>query len=147
MKQILMFFFLQLCVITQAQDFPKIGKEMQQIASIEVKSDLKAITKIHLEMIFKDLIETKKFSKKQIAILDNYEVLKDFRFSTNGYSFEAIDKSAINLTFVNRLLFWRMDVTQNKALYEFYLSNSDNDTQKLSYAFVLEKETWKLIRN
>lgn len=66
---------------------------------------------------------------------------------TNGYSFEAMDKNAFNLFESNLILFWRMDVTSTKALYEFYVTKSENETQKLSYTFVLEKENWKLTHN
>lgn len=149
MKRIVIFIFLLLfSVKLSSQDaFLTTNKNTQQFANENLKSISSEITRIHLEMIFNDLIAKNHFSKKQVAILNNFQELVDFKMKTNGYSFEAMDKNAINLFAANRILFWRMDVTSSKALYEFYVTKSENDTQKLSYAFVLEKETWKIIRN
>ena len=40
-----------------------------------------------------------------------------------------------------------MDLTSDRAHYEFYLSTSEVKTQKLSYLFVLEQDKWKLKQN
>lgn len=141
---LLLFFSLNL----SSQDSnTKMKNDSTHLNKLQNNNSIDYVTKTHLRMIFNDLIAKNHFSKKQVAILNNFQELVDFKMKTNGYSFEAMDKNAINLFAANRILFWRMDVTSTKALYEFYVTKSENDTQKLSYAFVLEKETWKIIRN
>ena len=106
-----------------------------------------SLTELHLNLIFTELLRENKFSKNKIAILRNYEVLNNYIFSKDGYSFEVVDKAGIELNNVDKVLFWRMDLTPDKAHYEFYLSTSEVKTQKLSYLFVLEQDKWKLKQN
>lgn len=145
MKQILHLLLLLMFLDASSQSFS--NSENQQLSDNSSHLEKVSITKSHLNSIFTELIKEKKFSNNRIAILKNYEVLKNYNFSNNGYSFEVLDKAAIQLNNVNRLLFWRMDISSDRAHYEFYLSTSDSDTQKLSYLFVLEGEKWKLIQN
>lgn len=141
---LLLFFSLNL----SSQDSnTKMKNDSTHLNKLQNNNSIDYVTKTHLRMIFNDLIANNYFSKKQVAILNNFQELVDFKMKTNGYSFEAMDKNAFNLFESNLILFWRMDVTSNKALYEFYVTKSENETQKLSYTFVLEKENWKLTHN
>ena len=140
----LLFFSLNL----SSQDSnTKMKNDSTHLNKLQNNNSIDYVTKTHLRMIFNDLIANNYFSKKQVAILNNFQELVDFKMKTNGYSFEAMDKNAFNLFESNLILFWRMDVTSTKALYEFYVTKSENETQKLSYTFVLEKENWKLTHN
>jgi len=146
MKQIFKIFFLLLYVSIQAQEYPKIANNLQQTVNVEIQSDFNEITKIHLDLIFNDLISSNEFSKKQVTILRNYAFLKNYRFSNKAYSFETVEKSGIQLAIANLVVFWRMDVSSEKAHYEIFLSHSEGNTKKIAYFFVLEEGNWKLIR-
>ena len=140
----LLFFSLNL----SSQDSnTKMKNDSTHLNKLQNNNSIDYVTKTHLRMIFNDLIANNYFSKKQVAILNNFQELVDFKMKTNGYSFEAMDKNAFKFFESNLILFWRMDVTSTKALYEFYVTKSENETQKLSYTFVLEKENWKLTHN
>ena len=54
-----------------------------------------SLTELHLNLIFTELLRENKFSKNKIAILRNYEVLNNYTFSKDGYSFEVVDKAGI----------------------------------------------------
>lgn len=122
-------------------------KENKQLSENNSYLEKTSLTKLHLNLIFTELIKENKFSKNKIAILKNYQVLNNYTFSQNRYSFEVLDKAGIQINNVNRIIFWRMDLSSDKAHYEFYLSTSEVNTQKLSYLFVLENGKWKLIQN
>lgn len=146
MKQIFKILFLLLYISIQAQEYPKIANNLQQTVNVEIQSDFNEITKIHLDLIFNDLISSNEFSKKQVTILRNYEFLRNYRFSNKVYSFETVEKSGIQMAIANLVVFWRMDVSSEKAHYEIFLSHSEGNTKKIAYFFVLEKGNWKLIR-
>lgn len=135
-----------LYVSIQAQEYPKIANNLQQTVNVEIQSDFNEITKIHLDLIFNDLISSNEFSKKQVTILRNYAFLKNYRFSNKVYSFETVEKSGIQMAIANLVVFWRMDVSSEKAHYEIFLSHSEGNTKKIAYFFVLEEGNWKLIR-
>mgnify|MGYP006194176637 FL=1 len=145
MKQISLFLMLLLFLNANSQSFS--DKENKQLSENNSYLEKTSLTKLHLNLIFTELIKENKFSKNKIAILKNYQVLNNYAFSQNRYSFEVLDKAGIQLNNVNRIIFWRMDLSSDKAHYEFYLSTSEVNTQKLSYLFVLENGKWKLIQN
>lgn len=145
MKHILLLLMSLLFLNANSQSFS--DKENKQLSENNSYLEKTSLTKLHLNLIFTELIKENKFSKNKIAILKNYQVLNNYTFSQNRYSFEVLDKAGIQLNNVNRIIFWRMDLSSDKAHYEFYLSTSEVNTQKLSYLFVLENGKWKLIQN
>ena len=145
MKHILLLLMSLLFLNANSQSFS--DKENKQLSENNSYLEKTSLTKLHLNLIFTELIKENKFSKNKIAILKNYQVLNNYAFSQNRYSFEVLDKAGIQLNNVNRIIFWRMDLSSDKAHYEFYLSTSEVNTQKLSYLFVLENGKWKLIQN
>ena len=140
MNKIIINFFLIFFFSAYPQQFT----DNEITTNIELKSDIESIAKIHLDLIFTDLIKNDKFSKKQIVILNNYEVLKNYTFSKSDYLIEAKEKSGLNIATSNTLLFWRMDILSEKAYYEFYISHTEKETQKFSYKFLLENDIWKM---
>lgn len=145
MKQILLLLMSLLFLNANSQRFS--DNENRQHSENNSYLEKTSLTELHLNLIFTELLRENKFSKNKIAILRNYEVLNNYTFSKDGYSFEVVDKAGIELNNVDKVLFWRMDLTSDRAHYEFYLSTSEVKTQKLSYLFVLEQGKWKLKQN
>lgn len=145
MKKNLLLFMSLLCLNANSQRFPAKGNP--HLSENTHHLEKTSITKLHLNLIFTALLQENKLSKNKIAILRNYEVLNDYSFSKDRYYFEVVDKAGIELNNVDKVLFWRMDLTSDRAHYEFYLSTSEVKTQKLSYLFVLEQGKWKLKQN
>lgn len=99
-------------------------------------------SKTHLELIFNDLIQKKAFTSGKILILNTYKNLKDFNFKNKSYTFQVTDKSGFNNNATNNIIFWRMDVEENKAFYELYVKNPETTNTKYSYHLELVRGKW-----
>ena len=145
MKKILLLLMFLVVVNANSQRFSK--NENQQLSEHNNFLEKTSITKLHLNLIFTALMHENKFSKNKIAILRNYEVLNDYTFSRDRFSFEVVDKAGIAQNNVDKVLFWRMDLSSDKAHYEFYLSTAEVSNEKLSFLFILENGKWTLKQN
>ncbi|MEN8816026.1 MAG: hypothetical protein ABF274_04040 [Nonlabens sp.] len=103
------------------------------------------LTTQHLNLIFSDLIEKNLFSKNTVLILDNYDVLRDCKLQKKSYNFQVVDKSRLNRVNTNNILFWRMDVSDTKAHYEFYLNKSKAKSVKYDYRLQLKNGNWEIL--
>ncbi|WP_432221852.1 hypothetical protein ACRASX_15315 [Flavobacterium sp. TMP13] len=107
-----------------------------------VNLNFKEVSKMHLDLIFSDLIDKNIFSKNKITILNSYVVLNGYQFQKDGYSFAVVEKSDLNIDQANQIFFWRMDVKATSAHYEFYLNQSNDITVKYEYLFELVNGQW-----
>lgn len=144
MKQFFKIIVLLFCFNLQAQEKEKTASEHSNsgFQSDPQRATKATISKEHLNAIFSDLIKREVFSEKNIKILNNYELLNDYRFINKSYSFEITDKAGLGLTNSNQIFFWRMDINSTKALYELYVKQSDSDNMKYEYSFELLNEKW-----
>lgn len=144
MKQFFKIIVLLFCFSLQAQEKEKTESDyLNSVLQSDTQRATKAtISKEHLNAIFSDLIKKKAFSEINIKILNNYEVLNDYRFLTKSYSFEVSDKAGFDISSSNQVLFWKMDINSTKALYELYVEQSDSGNMKYTYYFELINEKW-----
>ncbi|MFT7352754.1 MAG: hypothetical protein ACI9XR_002541 [Flavobacterium sp.] len=119
-----------------------------QLLSSQVYSDFKVedsnITKTHLNLIFAALLDKKTFTRNTINILNNYQVLKEYSLKKGSYTFQVTDKSGFNDNSTNNIIFWRMDVTDQKAHYEFFLSETNKQAIKYSFHLDLINGKWEI---
>ena len=146
MKHFFKIIVLLFCFTIQAQEKEKIATDQldSELQSDEQRNATAAISKEHLNVIFSDLIKKKAFSEKNIRILDNYELLKDYRFLNKNYSFGISKKTELGWTKSNQVLFWRMDINATKAFYELYVKLSDSKNMKYEFHFELINNKWIL---
>ena len=103
------------------------------------------ITNTHLNLILSDLIAKKAFTKNSVLILNNYNVLGSCNIKNRSYNFKVVDKSALNTTNSNTILFWRMDVNDTKAHYEFYLNKTKDSSIKYDYRLQFKNGNWEIL--
>lgn len=100
----------------------------------------------HLQMMFDDLIQKNILTSKKILVLDCYPSLVGLQKNLGEYSFEAVGKPELNISEGNTLVFWRMDLFEEKAHYEFFLGTSTQNSVRLEYFFEYVNNQWQLKR-
>lgn len=100
----------------------------------------------HLQMMFDDLIQKNILTSKKILVLDCYPSLVGLQKNLGDYSFEAVGKPELNPSEGNTLVFWRMDLSEVRAHYEFFLGTSSQNSVRLEYFFEYVNNQWQLKR-
>lgn len=98
----------------------------------------------HLEIMLNDLIENNLLTSKKVFVLDNHPSLSGFNQTIGKYSFESVGKSKLDITIINTIYFWRIDLSDGYAHYEFYLAINDQESIKKEYKFEFINNQWQL---